>query len=40
MYCDMTPERRKCAVRGAPQKRQLLDNGSIGTFALQRMGTG
>jgi hypothetical protein len=25
----MTPERTKCAVREAPQRRPLLDNGSL-----------
>jgi hypothetical protein len=28
-YCDMTPERQTCAVREAPQKRPLLDNGTL-----------
>jgi hypothetical protein len=37
-YCDMTPERWKCAVREAPQRRSLLDNGSLGTFQQQRIG--
>jgi hypothetical protein len=32
------PERRKCAVREAPQRRPLLDNGSLGTFPKQRKG--
>jgi hypothetical protein len=26
---DMTPERRKCAVREAQQRRLLLDNGYL-----------
>jgi hypothetical protein len=26
-YCDMTPERRKCAVPKAKQRHLLLDNG-------------
>jgi hypothetical protein len=26
-YCDMTPERRKCAVREEQQRRPLIDNG-------------
>jgi hypothetical protein len=34
----MTPERRKCAVREAPQRRPLLDNGSIDIFPQQRIG--
>jgi hypothetical protein len=29
----MTPERRKCAIREAPQRRPLLDNGSLGSSA-------
>jgi hypothetical protein len=29
----MTPERRKCAVREAPQRCPLLDNGSLNTFS-------
>jgi hypothetical protein len=33
----MTPERRKRAVREAPQSRPLLDNGSLGTFPQQRI---
>jgi hypothetical protein len=37
-YSDMTPEHRKCAVREAPQRRPLLDNGALGMFALQRVG--
>jgi hypothetical protein len=37
-YCDMTPERRKCAIREAPQRRLLLDNASLGTFPQQRIG--
>jgi hypothetical protein len=28
-YFDMTPERRKCAVREAPQRHPLLANGSL-----------
>jgi hypothetical protein len=36
MYCDMTPERRKCAARETLQRRYLLDNGSLGTFPQQR----
>jgi hypothetical protein len=36
-YCDMTPERRKCAVREAPQRRPLLDNGSLGAFHQQQI---
>jgi hypothetical protein len=36
----MTPERLKCAVREAPQRRLLLYNGSLGTFPQQRMGFG
>jgi hypothetical protein len=31
-YCDMTPERRKCAVSEEPQRRPLLDNCSVNTF--------
>jgi hypothetical protein len=38
IYCDMTPERRKCAVGEALQRRPLLDNGSLGTFPRQRIG--
>jgi hypothetical protein len=38
MYLDMTPERRKCAVRQVLQGHPLLDNGSIGTFPQQRIG--
>jgi hypothetical protein len=34
----MTPERRKCAVGGAPQRRPLTDNDSLGTFPYQRIG--
>jgi hypothetical protein len=34
----MTPERRKCAVREALQRRPLLDNGSLSTFPQQRVG--
>jgi hypothetical protein len=34
----MTPELWKCAVREAPQRRPLLDNGSLGTFPQQRLG--
>jgi hypothetical protein len=34
----MTPEGWKCAVRKAPQRRPLLDNGSLGMFAQQWMG--
>jgi hypothetical protein len=26
LYCDMTPESRKCAVREVQQRRPLLDN--------------
>jgi hypothetical protein len=37
--CDMTPERRKCAVREAQQKPALLDKDSLGTFKQRRMGT-
>jgi hypothetical protein len=33
----MTPERRKCAVREAPQRCPLLDNGSLDTFRQQRI---
>jgi hypothetical protein len=32
----MTPERRKCAVRKAPQIRPFLDNGSVNTFPRLR----
>jgi hypothetical protein len=32
----MTPERRKCAVREALQRRPLLDNGSLDTRPQQR----
>jgi hypothetical protein len=39
LYCDMMPERRKCAVRETPQRRPLLDNGSLNTFPQQRIGT-
>jgi hypothetical protein len=39
LYCDMTPERRKCTVRKATQRRPLLDNGWLGTFPQQRMST-
>jgi hypothetical protein len=28
-YCDMTPERWKCEVRQASQRRPLLVNGSL-----------
>jgi hypothetical protein len=35
----MTPERRKYVVREAPQRRQLLDNGSLDTFPKQRIST-
>jgi hypothetical protein len=38
LNCDMTPERRKCAVREAPQRRPLLDNDSLGTCPQQRTG--
>jgi hypothetical protein len=38
MYCDMTPEHWKCAVRKAPHRRPLLDNGSLGTFPEQWIG--
>jgi hypothetical protein len=31
------PEGRKCAVREAPQRRPLLDNGSLDTFTQQRI---
>jgi hypothetical protein len=34
----MTPERLKCAVRQAPQRYPLLDNGSLGMFPQQQMG--
>jgi hypothetical protein len=34
----MTPERRKYAVKEAPQRRPLLDNGSLDTFSQQRIG--
>jgi hypothetical protein len=37
-YRDTTPESRKCEVREAPQRCPLLDNGSLGTFPLQRIG--
>jgi hypothetical protein len=37
-YCDTTPERRKCAVREALQRRQLLNNGSLGTYPRERIG--
>jgi hypothetical protein len=37
-YYDMTPERRKCAVREAPQRRPLLDNDSLCMFQQQRIG--
>jgi hypothetical protein len=36
-YCDMTPERWKRAVREAPQKCPLLDNGTPGTSPQQRV---
>jgi hypothetical protein len=39
IYCNMTPERRKYAVREASQRRPLLDNGCLGTFPQQRIGT-
>jgi hypothetical protein len=39
MYCDMTPESQKCAVRETPQRRPLLDNGSLGTLPQQRIST-
>jgi hypothetical protein len=29
IYCDMTPECQKCAVREALQRCPLLDNGSL-----------
>jgi hypothetical protein len=32
----MTPERRKCAVTEAPQRRPLLGNGSVNTFPRLR----
>jgi hypothetical protein len=34
----MTPEHQKCAVREAPQRCPLLDNGLLGTFPQQRVG--
>jgi hypothetical protein len=34
----MTPERRKCAVREASQRRPMLDNGSLDTCPQQRIG--
>jgi hypothetical protein len=37
-YCDMTPERQKCAVREAPQRHPLLDN-PVNTFLLKCMTT-
>jgi hypothetical protein len=39
LYCDMTSERLKCAVREAPQRRPLLDNSSLNTFPQQRIDT-
>jgi hypothetical protein len=33
----MTPERRKCAVRKAPQRRPVLDNRSLGAFQQERI---
>jgi hypothetical protein len=33
----MTPERRKCAIKEALQRRPLLDNGSLGMFPRQRI---
>jgi hypothetical protein len=36
LYYGMTPERRKCAVREAPQRCPLLDNGSVSTFLRLR----
>lgn len=32
-YFDMTPESRKCAVRGVLLRRPLLDNGSLTCFS-------
>jgi hypothetical protein len=29
MYCDITPELRKCGVRKPQQRRMLLDNGYL-----------
>jgi hypothetical protein len=37
LYCDMMTERRKCAIREAPQRYPLLGNGSLGTFPQQRL---
>jgi hypothetical protein len=37
-YTVTTPERRNCAVREAPRRRQLLDDGSLDTFPHQRIG--
>jgi hypothetical protein len=33
----MTPERLKCAVREAPQRRPLLENVPVNTFPLKRV---
>jgi hypothetical protein len=38
-YCDMTPERRKYAVRKASQRRPLLDNNRVNIFPLKRVTT-
>jgi hypothetical protein len=38
-YFDRTPERRKFAVREAPQKYPLLENGSLEMFPQQQMST-
>jgi hypothetical protein len=36
LYCDMTSERRKFAVREAPQRRPLWDNDSVNAFPKLR----
>lgn len=38
LHCDMTPERRKCAVRETPQRCPMLDNGSLDTCPQKRIG--
>jgi hypothetical protein len=36
-YWDTAPERRKCAVREAPQRRLLLDNDPVNIFPLKHV---
>jgi hypothetical protein len=38
LYCDMTPQRRRSAVRETQQRRPVLDNGSLDTCPQQLMG--